>query len=137
MLHGVSQAQGAARTLAACTGHSSTHTPFGLSPPGQQPDVIARPLAARKRGTAGHWGQFLTVSEPLQLLLGRRQATAAALAPWQAARPGPLLSEHGHDVCMWSARSSAAIGRMAFFQAQKQVRDHHPERPQARQGRHQ
>lgn len=111
---------------------TAPHTPFSLSQPGQQPAVIARPLAARKRGTAGHWGQSLTVSEPRE-----KAGHGGSPSPLQAARPDPLLSEHGRHVCVWSARSSAVIGRVAFSQAQKEVRDHRPERPQARQRQHQ
>ena len=77
---------------------TAPHAPFGLSPPGQQPAVIAQPLAARKRGTAGHWGQFLTVSEPLQLLLGRRQ---------------PPGGRHTQGPCSASTGTTSACGLLA------------------------
>lgn len=83
---------------------TAPHTPFSLSQPGQQPAVIARPLAARKRGTAGHWGQSLTVSEPLQLLLGRRQATAAAPAPCR---------RHAQTLYSASTGATSACGPLA------------------------
>lgn len=136
MPHGVSQAQGAARTLAACTGHSSTHA---LQPVPTWPTTCCDRSAPRSEEEGHGWplGSVSHCIRAASAVAREKAGHGGSPSPLQAARPDPLLSEHGRHVCVWSARSSAVIGRVAFSQAQKQVRDHRPERPQARQRQHQ